>query len=133
MHESAADSLRLELEAPAEAPLGAPITLRLRLRNEGREPVVVSLKGREIAFDFVITRPDGDTVWRRLSHEPLQEIVHLRRLAPGGELVLDDRWDQRDRSGRPVPPGEYRVRGVLFTDRREPWVTDAAVRIVGRR
>lgn len=125
MHDSAADSLRLELEAPAEAPSGTPITLRLRLKNEGREPVVASLKGREIAFDFVVTRPDGDTVWRRLSHEPLQEIIHLQRLAPGGELVLEDRWDQRDRSGRLVAPGAYGVRGMLFTERR--WSTEQAV------
>jgi hypothetical protein len=132
--ESAADSLRLELEAPAEVPAGAVVTIRLRLRNTGAEPAVVYLLGRAITFDIVITRVDGDTVWRRLSGEPVQAIIQVRQLEPGGELLLEDVWDQRDRAGKPVPPGDYRVRGLLFTDQPAPWATEpATLRIIPPR
>jgi hypothetical protein len=123
MHESGTGPLRLELEAPAEVAQGEPVTFRLRLRNTGAEPTVVYLRGREIAFDIVVARTDGDTVWRRLTREPIQAIVQVRRLNPGGELVLEDHWNERDRAGRVVPPGEYMVRGVLFTDQPQPLET----------
>lgn len=134
MPESTGDSLRLELEVPAEVPSGVAVTIRLRLRNTGAEPVVAQLRGRTIIFDIVISGPRGDTVWRRLSGEPTQAIVQLRRLEPGGELLLEDRWDQRDRAGKPVPAGVYLVRGLLFTDQPAPWTTEpATLRIVRPR
>jgi hypothetical protein len=101
--------------------------IRLRLRNTGSEPAVAYLLGRVITFDIVITRADGDTVWRRLSGEPVQAIVQVRQLEPGGELLMEDRWGQHDRAGKPVPPGDYLVRGLLFTDQPAPWMTKPAV------
>jgi intracellular proteinase inhibitor BsuPI len=126
MQTSGADPLRLELDAPAEVPAGAPVPLRLRLRNTGTQPAVVYLRGREITFDLLISRSDRDTVWRRLAGDPIQAIVQVKRLDPGAEIVLEDRWNQRDRAGRPVTPGDYLVQGVLFTDQPEPLMTPRA-------
>jgi Intracellular proteinase inhibitor len=127
------EHLRLELESPAEVQLGDPITFRLRLRNIGAEPVVVYLRGREITFDVVVTRTTGDTVWRRLRSEPVQAILQVRRLASGEELDLQCHWDQRDRSGRPLLPGDYLAQGMLFTDQSTPLKTPKeALRIRAR-
>jgi hypothetical protein len=117
------DSLRLDIQVPAVAAAGEAVPVRLRLKNEGAEPAVVYLRGRKIAFDVVVTRAGGDTVWQRLEKALIPAILQVRRLAPGEELVLDDRWDQRDRAGEAVAPGDYRVSGALLTDRPEPMVT----------
>jgi Intracellular proteinase inhibitor len=115
--------LRLELELPAEVPLGDSVSFKVRLRNLGEKPAVVYLRGREITFDVVVTRTNGDTVWHRLRGEPVQAIVQVRQLASHEELQLQDLWDQRDGRGRPVRPGDYLVQGMLFTDQPTPLKT----------
>jgi Intracellular proteinase inhibitor len=115
--------LRLELELPAEVPLGDSVSFKVRLRNLGEKPAVVYLRGREITFDVVVTRTNGDTVWHRLRGEPVQAIVQVRQLASHEELQLQDLWDQRDGRGRPVRPGDYLVQGMLFTDQPTPLMT----------
>lgn len=116
MADRGSGALRLELEAPEEVAPGEIVTFRLRLRNTGRAPAVVYLRGREIAFDIVVAGGGGDTVWRRLTDAPIPAIAQVRRLDAGGALLLEERWDQRDRAGRAAPPGRYLVHGVLLTD-----------------
>lgn len=42
--------------------------------------------------------------------------LRLYPLGPGRSLTFRERWDQRAENGKPVPPGEYLIRGVLLTD-----------------
>lgn len=130
---SPADSVRLELRVPREVPSGRPVPVRLELVNPGSAPATLYLRGREIAFDVVVTRPDGSPVWRRLAGAAIPAILQVRRLAPGERMSFEARWAQRTDAGRPVAPGDYLVKGALLTD-QEPLETEPApLRILPRR
>ena len=99
----------------------------LRLTNTGQDPLTVYLLGRPTAFDVTIRRLDGRTVWRRLEGEVVSAILGVRELAPGAVLEFDEVWAQTSNTGEPVPPGDYRVVGVLPTDGPEPLQTSPAL------
>lgn len=126
------DSLRLRLLAPDRVVAGEPVPVTLRLENATERTLTLYLTGRSIAFDVVVERADGARVWRRLEGEVIQSILRLETLGPGEVLVLETSWDQRSNAGEPVPPGEYRVRGIVPTE-GEPLVTRAeSLRILPR-
>jgi hypothetical protein len=107
--------MRLTLEVPDTVRLGEPVPIRLKLVNPSDRAADVALQGRPTAFDVIVSGPTG-MVWRRLEREVVAAILQLRRLGPKDSLVLESEWDQRDRSGVPVPPGEYTVTGELPSD-----------------
>lgn len=115
-----ADSLRLELIAPAEVRTGDPVPIILRLTNASDRPVEAHFLGRTIAFDIVVARVGGDVVWRRLAGAAIPGILQMRVLAPGETLELKDVWDQRTSVGERVGPGEYTVQGIVPSDEKEP-------------
>lgn len=126
------DSLVLSIHVPDTVRTGEPVPITLRVHNRTDRPVELHLLGRTIAFDIVVTAPDGALVWRRLEGQAVQSILQLRVLGPGEALELGDRWDQRGPGGAPVGPGVYRVQGVLPTDEPEPLRTPVgSFRIVG--
>lgn len=110
------DSLRISLDLPREVPAGQPVPIVLRLENTSSRPLDLYLRGRTIAFDIFVTRPDGEVVWQRLKDEIIPAIVRLEVLQPGEVLELKDDWHQRDNSGRPAGPGNYLVRGAILTE-----------------
>ena len=125
--------LELRLEIPERVRPGEPVPMRLVLANRGDAPVEVELGGSPIAFDLVVTAPDGAEVWRRLRGRPVEAILQLRTVEPGGEIDFADRWDQRDDRGRPVEPGSYRVHGVLpVPGSPEGWWTEARTLTIQR-
>lgn len=99
-----------------------PITLRVE--NVGSRPLDLYLRGRTIAFDLVVSRPDGTVIWRRLHDEMIPAILRLETLAPGAALELEDVWDQRSNDGELVTPGDYLVHGELLSE-EQPLVTPA--------
>jgi hypothetical protein len=113
---SVSDSLRISLIAPGEAPPGRSVPIVIRLENIGTRPMDLSLRGRTITFDILITRPDGEIVWQRLRDEVIPAIIQLKVLQPGESLELEAEWNQRDNNGKPVPSGIYSVRGSVLTD-----------------
>ena len=120
MSDAAVDSVRLALDVPATARAGASVPIALRVENVAGRALELYLRGRTIAWDVVVARAGGDTVWRRLDGEVIPAIVQLRLLAPGEVLTLRAAWDQRDAAGAHVGPGRYTVRADLLTDRPEP-------------
>ena len=112
-------ALRIRLDAPAEVRAGDAVPFTLRVENAGARPLELYLRGRAIAFDVVVARPDGLTMWRRLGGEVVQAILQIRVLAPGEVLELRAAWDQRDGRGAPVGPGDYRAHGVLLMESPE--------------
>lgn len=110
------DSLRLELDVPAEARVGLPLPITLRVENAGDRPIDLYLRGRTIAFDIVVRREDGEVVWRRLEHEVIPAILRLETLAPRQVLELHTEWNLETGTGSPVPPGSYVVQGTLLTE-----------------
>ena len=111
------DSMRVELVVPSKVASGAPVPMAIRIGNTADRPIELHLQGRATVFDLIVSR--GDTVvWRRLEGEAAPAILQLRMLGPGEVLELKDTWEQVDRTGRRVEPGEYSVRGEVPTDGR---------------
>jgi hypothetical protein len=117
-----ADTLALQLDAPAEVAPGEPLVITLRVENVSGAPLDLYLRGRTIVFDLVVSRPDGTIVWRRLEDEVVPAILRIERLEPGAFLELSDTWNQRSGAGHRLPPGDYTVHGELLTE-GEPLVT----------
>lgn len=118
-----AGPVRLEVTAPRRVETGRPVTFVLRATNTGSDSVTLYLRGREIAFDLIVSRADAPqtpVVWQRLRGATIPAIVQVRQLGAGESLVLEHRWDQRGDDGNPVGPGAYLVRGLLLTDDPEP-------------
>ena len=116
MSNAPSDSLRLSLDLPDRARPGETVPMTFRVENVTDRTLSLHLTGREIAFDIIVERTDGTTVWRRLEGEVVRSILRLETLEPGQALTLEAAWDQHSDAGDPVPPGQYRVRGELLTE-----------------
>jgi len=116
------DTLQLGIEAPDRLPAGEPVPITLQVRNVSGRALDLHLRGRTVAFDLIVSDPDGRDIWRRLEGEFVPAILRLENLAAGGVLEFTDAWDQRTGAGERVPAGAYYVRGELLTD-GEPLVT----------
>lgn len=109
----AAGGLTIHLLAPARVREGEPVRFTLRVANAGGRPATLYLQGRPPAFDLVVHDDVGRIVWRRLAGATLLMVLGIRELAPGESLEFADVWPQSDQSGRPVPPGRYRLAGIV--------------------
>lgn len=107
------DTLQVAVEVPARVRTGEAVPITLRVTNVGDERLDLELRGRPIAFDLVVTGPDGSVVWRRLEGRTVPAILQVRTLGPRESLELRDVWDQRERDGSRVAPGSYRVAGAV--------------------
>jgi hypothetical protein len=76
----------------------------------------VNLQGRPTAFDILITQPDGAPIWHRLNRAVITSTLQVRVLPSGDIIEFTDHWSQQNDSGQAVPPGDYRVTGLLPTD-----------------
>ena len=65
------------------------------------------------AYDFVVTKSDGDGVWHWKCGRITQQALDSRTLGPGEELELIGDWEQVDNRGEPLLPGTYLAHGVL--------------------
>lgn len=117
------DSLRLRLEAPDTVAVSDPVRLRLVVENATDAVVPLYLTGRPVAVDVEVLDEDGALVWRLLEGQVVSMVLQIRELDPGERLAFEAVWDQRTNAGRQVPPGVYRVRGLLPTDQRTPLAT----------
>lgn len=108
--------LRLTLEAPERARLGAPVPLVFTVTNAARVSVTLQLLGRTPTADFQVSDPRGRIIWTRLQGQTLLGALRLFPLHAGKDLSFRQVWKQRTDTGCPVAPGEYLIRGVLLTD-----------------
>ena len=107
---------RVTLHIPETAPVGSAIPITIRIENETAAPIDLYLRGRDIAFDVLVTGSGGEIVWRRLEGEVVQAILRLEVLLPGQAIEVRDSWDQRTKSGETVAPGIYAVVGKVLSD-----------------
>ena len=122
MNTPTADSLQLTLDAPARIPAGGAAVLTLRARNAGSTSLTLYLRGRSIAFDFVVRDGGGRIVWRRLEGQMVPAIVQAVTLDAGRQLELHETWHPAS----DLPPGPYTIVGELLRDEPEPLRTPAA-------
>ena len=108
--------VRASLEAPQEVRTGETVTFLIRLRNESAERVDLYLRGRDIAFDIILTDGAGREIWSRLHQQAVQAILRIEQLDAGKAIELRHGWNQRDNSGEQVRPGDYSVQGVVLTE-----------------
>ncbi len=83
MTASATGSLRPSLELPDTVRVGVTVPITIRLENRGTRPLDLHLTGRPIAFDLVVSDPEGRVLWRRMDDEVLSMVLQLRTLEPG--------------------------------------------------
>ncbi len=105
-------AVELSLELVSQVAYGETAHMKLTLRNVTDKPLRLVL-GDVPAYDFVVTKSDGDGVWHWKCGRITQQALDSRTLGPGEELELIGDWQQVDNRGEPVPPGIYQVRGVL--------------------
>ena len=104
--------INLRLLAPTRVLQGEPVPVTLRIENAGG-PATLYLQGRPPAFDITVHDASGRQVWRRLEGAVVAMVLAVRELAPGESLQLEDTWRQTDAAGHLVPPGRYRLTGLL--------------------
>ena len=121
-NETFLDAVTFSLDAAPRVSYGETVTLKLVLRNVSDETVHFYRGGRP-SHDFVVSAPNGDEVWHwwcaKFRLLPLDNEV----LGPGEVLELSGEWEQVDNRGKPVPAGNYLVRGVLYMETPEQLVT----------
>ena len=104
------------MEAPARAHLGEPVPLTFTATNTGKVSVTLQLLGREPTADFRVTDSRGRMIWSLLRGQTMMGALRLFPLDAGKSLTFRHVWNQRANNGKPVPPGDYLIRGVLLTD-----------------
>lgn len=109
----------VELLAPSKVRAGDTVEIVLRIRNDGPKPIDLELSGRPVAFDVVVTGPDGKEVWRRLEGATVASILMLLTLQPGEGRDYTTQWGQVDQAGKAVAPGRYVLHGILPMGRRQ--------------
>ncbi len=105
--------IQLQLLAPARVPRGETIPFTLRIVNAGDRPATVYFQGRPPAFDLIVQDASGRQIWRRLDGAVVAMVLGIRELAPGEFLELEDVWRQTNAAGDVVPPGRYRLTGLV--------------------
>lgn len=75
--------------------------LELKMKNKGKEPKL--LKFTEPQFDFIVKR-QGRIIWHA-SGTNQKEVL----LQPKGRLHFSQIWNQRNKWGEMIEPGEYQV------------------------
>jgi hypothetical protein len=108
--------MTLEIRLPAEVRRGDTVPITLRVTNTSSKPLTIYLQGRPVAFDNIVSRRDGTTVWRRLKGAVVSAVLQVRTLAADEVLEFTDTWYQQSNLGESVVPGEYLVVGALPTD-----------------
>jgi hypothetical protein len=115
------DELQLQVEAPASVSAGASMPLTLGIRNTGAQPLTLYLRGRTIAFDFLVLDRSGNVVWQRLHDQVVPAVVQIVTLGPGERREFRDTFRLKTNDGRPVSPGIYWIIGLLLRDDPEPY------------
>ena len=113
---SAPGPLRITLDAPATVKRRARVRMTLRAENVGDRSLDLELRGRAPAVDASIETVDGTVLWNSTYAQLVPAILLLATVHVGESLVLPIEWNQRDRLGQQVPPGNYLIRAGLLTD-----------------
>lgn len=90
---------------------GEPVRLTLAVTNPGPAPVTLTAPTSQL-YDFIVLK-DGVEVWRWSAGRMFLTVLTELTIAPGETRAFSEVWDQQDREGRPVGPGEHVVLGVL--------------------
>lgn len=104
--------------------LGEPIKVMLSITNVSSEPIGLKFQ-KNLEFDLTV-RKEVDllfaqvpkTVWKLSENQKIYPEAHTSVIEPGKTLDFKGVWDQKDREGKPVNPGNYQIIGNLMADDR---------------
>lgn len=104
--------------------LGEPVMVGLKITNISSSPIALRFQ-KNLEFELTV-RKEVDlafaqvpkTIWKLSEKQLVYAEPHDQVIAPGGTLDFSGAWDQTDREGRPVKPGNYQIIGSLLADDR---------------
>lgn len=104
--------------------LGEPIKVQLSITNISSAPIALKFQ-KNLEFDLTV-RKEVDllfaqvpkTIWKLSENQMVYADAHDSIVDPGKTLNFNGIWDQKDRDGKPVKPGNYQIIGNLLADDR---------------
>lgn len=105
-----ASKLRFILKAPAHALSGAPVYLRLNVRNTGNLPASLDVLD-PVPVNFQIYNGASEVIWSVIPPGPTLEqgVLIEKPLEPRADRTFEVVWNQTSYDGNRVPSGNYRV------------------------
>lgn len=105
--------------------LGEPIKVQLSVTNISSSPIALKFK-KNLEFEITV-RKEVDllfaqvpkTIWKLSENQMVYADPHDSIIDPGKTLNFFGVWDQKDREGKPVKPGNYQLIGNLLADDRQ--------------
>jgi len=91
---------------------GIPVRLVLEVKNLSDEPVTFTFSSGK-QYDFDVHDADNQLVWRWSHDKVFTQAFSELKLGPKEQVKFTPIWDQKDNEGRQVPPGSYRVTGMM--------------------
>jgi hypothetical protein len=104
--------------------LGEPIKVELSITNVSSAPIALKFQ-KNLEFDLTV-RKEVDllfaqvpkTIWKLSENQMVYPDGHDSVVDPGKTMNFHGVWDQKDREGKPVKPGNYQIIGNLLADDR---------------
>jgi hypothetical protein len=93
---------------PAELAAGDTARFALTVTNPGRDTLVLEF-GEHCRVTFIVLHPDDRAADDSCADARPERVV----LAPAEAWTVTHPWPALAKDGTPLPPGAYRVRGVL--------------------
>ena len=101
--------VKITLEAqPAKLAPGGVMQIKLTITNTGGPVDVMFTSGQ--LYDFWIEKGD-QVLWKWSEGRMFTQAIIKRTLKSGEVVTYTDRWDGKDRDGRPLAPGKYLLKG----------------------
>lgn len=104
--------------------LGEPIKVQLSITNVSSAPIALKFP-KNLEFEITV-RKEVDLlfaqvpkeIWKLSENQMVYPDAHDSIVDPGKTLNFHGVWDQKDREGKPVKPGNYQLIGNLLADDR---------------
>ncbi|MDO8681985.1 MAG: BsuPI-related putative proteinase inhibitor [Armatimonadota bacterium] len=107
---------------------GQPVRMEFIIRNTTSKTVTYRFSsGQQYDFWAIL---DGREVWRWSHDKATIQVLTSFDLKPGESKTFKATWDQKDNSGRQVPPDSYIISGQLTTMRDRPAPVSKTIRIL---
>ena len=88
------------------------ITFAVTIRNRRDAPQTLTFASSQ-THDCFVYKGENKEVWRWSAGRLFAQVITELTLAPGESRTFTVAWDQTDRQGAPLPPGDYQAVGLV--------------------
>lgn len=92
---------------------GEIITFYLTVYNSGNQAAVMNFYNAQ-QFDFIISHPNGEEVWRWSEDMAFASVVTELVIEPGESVGFSISWDQQLPNEQSLSTGSYTIDGFIF-------------------